>query len=77
MIQNATDLNDLTALIGHMNLVLIYGPFASGKLTIGKELQKLTGYRFLEKNAEGEIRTPDPQGNQISSLAPYRWATSA
>ncbi len=51
MIQNATDLNDLTALNGHMNLVLIYGPFASGKLTIGKELQKLTGYRFLEKNA--------------------------
>lgn len=34
-----------------MNLVLIYGPFASGKLTIGKELQKLTGYKFLENNA--------------------------
>ncbi len=34
-----------------MNLVLIYGPFASGKLTIGRELQKLTGYKFLENNA--------------------------
>lgn len=34
-----------------MNLVLIYGPFASGKLTIGLELQKLTGYKFLENNA--------------------------
>lgn len=33
------------------NLVIIYGPFASGKLTIGLELQKLTGYRFLENNA--------------------------
>lgn len=34
-----------------MNLVLIYGPYASGKLTIAMELQKLTGYKFLEKNA--------------------------
>ncbi len=34
-----------------MNLVLIYGPFASGKLTIAAELQKLTGYKFLENNA--------------------------
>lgn len=33
-----------------MKLVLIYGPFASGKLTISNELQKLTGYRFLENN---------------------------
>lgn len=34
-----------------MKLVLIYGPYASGKLTIATALQKLTGYRFLEKNA--------------------------
>lgn len=34
-----------------MDLILIYGPFASGKLTIGRELQKLTGYKFLENNA--------------------------
>lgn len=34
-----------------MNLVLIYGPYASGKLTIATELQKLTNYKFLEKNA--------------------------
>lgn len=34
-----------------MKLVLIYGPYASGKLTIATELQKLTGYKFLEKNA--------------------------
>ena len=33
-----------------MKLVLIYGPFASGKLTISNELQKLTGYKFLENN---------------------------
>lgn len=33
-----------------MKLVLIYGPFASGKLTIANELQKLTGYKFLENN---------------------------
>lgn len=33
-----------------MRLVLIYGPFASGKLTIATELQKLTGYKFLENN---------------------------
>ena len=33
-----------------MKLVLIYGPFASGKLTIALELQKLTGYKFLENN---------------------------
>ncbi len=47
----ATDLNDLFVLIGQMNLILLYGPFASGKLTIGKELQKITGYKFLENNA--------------------------
>ncbi len=34
-----------------MNLILLYGPFASGKLTIGKELGKMTGYKFLENNA--------------------------
>ena len=33
-----------------MNLVLLYGPFASGKLTIAGELQKLTGFKFLENN---------------------------
>lgn len=33
-----------------MKLVLIYGPFASGKLTVSNELQKLTGYKFLENN---------------------------
>lgn len=34
-----------------MNLVLIYGPYASGKLTIAEELRKITGYKFLENNA--------------------------
>ncbi len=33
-----------------MKLVLIYGPFASGKLTIATELQKITGFKFLENN---------------------------
>lgn len=33
-----------------MKLVLIYGPFASGKLTIATELQKITRFKFLENN---------------------------
>lgn len=33
-----------------MHLIFIYGPPASGKLTIAQELKKLTGYRLLENN---------------------------
>lgn len=30
-----------------MRLIFLYGPPAAGKMTVGKELAKLTGYRFL------------------------------
>lgn len=30
-----------------MKLVFIYGPPAAGKLTVGKELSKITGYKFF------------------------------
>ena len=29
------------------NLVFIFGPSAVGKMTVGQELQKLTGYKLL------------------------------
>lgn len=33
-----------------MNLVFIYGPPATGKLTIGAKLAELTGYRFMHNH---------------------------
>lgn len=33
-----------------MNLLFLYGPPASGKLTVAKELQKLTGYPLLHNH---------------------------
>jgi shikimate kinase len=33
-----------------MNLVFLYGPPATGKLTIAKELSKLTGYRLFHNH---------------------------
>ena len=33
-----------------MKLVVIYGPPAAGKLTVAKELSKLTGYRILHNH---------------------------
>ena len=39
-----------------MNLVFIYGPPASGKLTVAKELSKLTGYKvFLNHEIIGNL----------------------
>jgi shikimate kinase len=33
-----------------MNLVFLHGPAASGKLTVGRELAKLTGYRLFHNH---------------------------
>jgi shikimate kinase len=33
-----------------MNLIVIYGPPAAGKLTVAKELKKLTGYRLFHNH---------------------------
>jgi tRNA uridine 5-carbamoylmethylation protein Kti12 len=33
-----------------MNLILIYGPPAAGKLTIANEISKLTGYKLLDNH---------------------------
>jgi shikimate kinase len=33
-----------------MNLIFIYGPPASGKLTVSKELKKLTGYKVFHNH---------------------------
>lgn len=33
-----------------MKLVVIYGPLAVGKFTLGKELQKLTGYKLFHNH---------------------------
>jgi len=33
-----------------MNLVFLHGPAASGKLTVGRELSRLTGYRLFHNH---------------------------
>lgn len=38
-----------------MNLIYIYGPPASGKLTIAKELSSLTGYRLFHNHQTRDI----------------------
>lgn len=38
-----------------MNLVLIYGPPAVGKLTVATELAQLTGFRLLHNHLIGDL----------------------
>ncbi len=33
-----------------MNLIFLYGPAASGKLTVGRELSRITGYRLFHNH---------------------------
>lgn len=33
-----------------MNLLLLFGPLAVGKMTVGQELAKLTGYKLLHNH---------------------------
>ena len=37
------------------NLVIICGPPASGKMTVGQELQKLTGYKLFHNHMSLEL----------------------
>ncbi|HKL24132.1 MAG TPA: AAA family ATPase, partial [Candidatus Nanoarchaeia archaeon] len=38
-----------------MELIIIYGPPASGKLTVAKELEKITGFNVLHNHLTGDI----------------------
>lgn len=38
-----------------MKLILIYGPPASGKLTVAKELQKITKYKLFHNHLTGDL----------------------
>ena len=33
-----------------MNFIMVYGPTAAGKLTVAKELRKITGYKLLDNH---------------------------
>jgi shikimate kinase len=53
-----------------MNLIFLYGPPATGKFTVGKELAKLIGYRFLDNHKSVEMLRQifpfeDPELNKI------------
>lgn len=55
-----------------MNLIIIYGPPASGKFTIGTELSKRTGYRLFHNHLTVPVaKTIFPQGNLSSSNGRY------
>lgn len=38
-----------------MNLVIIFGPHAVGKMTVGQELAKLTGYKLFHNHMTIEV----------------------
>lgn len=38
-----------------MNLIIIYGPEAAGKYTVGKKLAELTGYRFFHNHLTVDV----------------------
>ena len=38
-----------------MNFIIIYGPAAVGKMTVGKELSKLTGYKLFHNHMSIEF----------------------
>jgi hypothetical protein len=40
----------VVVLVKSMNLVFLHGPAASGKLTVGRELARLTGYRLFHNH---------------------------
>ena len=41
-----------------MNLIVIFGPPAVGKMTVGQELQKLTGFRVFHNHMTIDLVTP-------------------
>ena len=41
-----------------MKLIYIYGPPAVGKLTVAKELEKITGYKIFHNHSTVDILTP-------------------
>jgi len=40
-----------------MNLIILFGPPAAGKMTVGQELSKLTGYRLLHNHMTIDLVT--------------------
>ena len=38
-----------------MDLIIIFGPPASGKMTVGQELRKLTGYKLFYNHMSLEL----------------------
>ena len=40
-----------------MNLIIVFGPPAAGKMTVGQELAKLTGYKLLHNHMTIDLVT--------------------
>ena len=56
-----------------MKFVLIFGPGASGKMTVGQELEKITGLKLLHNHMTIELVRPffrmnTPEGNRLTKL---------
>lgn len=55
-----------------MKLIVIFGPAAVGKMTVGRELQKLTGFKLFHNHMVSELIYPfygyrDPQFGRLNS----------
>lgn len=53
-----------------MKLIILFGPPAVGKMTVGQELEKLSGYKLFHNNMTIEVVAPffsygTPQGRKL------------
>lgn len=61
-------------MMDRMKLILIYGPPAAGKLTVAKELAKLTGYKLFHNHLSVDVvssvfeRGTEPWGRLVTDI---------